>query len=211
MMLKLSAVAFFVASSVAAFPSFGGYSERLAPIISSMEADIVPDSYFVVFKDGVRAEEHSAWVQDLHKRDLHANGVWDSFTSGVKHVYDMGNFQGVAGRFRPDVLEEIRKNPAVSTSLLLSLSSLCVSKMVSFCRLYHGCFAKTSAGAAEQEGQDRPGRPHFWMRTLILHCRPHFCSFGLLLFCYVSHGQLTLLFLLGSHTYALAPSLRHRL
>ncbi|KAK3816476.1 MAG: peptidase S8/S53 domain-containing protein [Benniella sp.] len=114
MMLKLSAVAFFVASSVAAFPSFGGYSERLAPIISSMEADIVPDSYFVVFKDGVRAEEHSAWVQDLHKRDLHVNGVWDSFNSGVKHVYDLGNFQGVAGRFRPDVLEEIRKNPAVA-------------------------------------------------------------------------------------------------
>ncbi|KAF8923028.1 serine protease [Dissophora ornata] len=112
MLFKLSAVAFFMASSVVAFPSFI-QSERLAPIISSVDADIVPDSYFVVFKGGVRANDHSAWVHDLHKRDMTANGVWDNIASGVKHVYDMGSFQGIAGRFRPDVLEEIRKNPDV--------------------------------------------------------------------------------------------------
>lgn len=115
MLFKLSAAVLLMASSAVAFPSFS-QSERYAPILSSVDADIVPDSYFVVFKDGVRAEEHSAWVQNLHKRDLYANGFWDNFNSGVKHVYDMGAFQGIAGRFRPDVLEEIRRNPAVSSS-----------------------------------------------------------------------------------------------
>ncbi|KAG0004892.1 serine protease [Entomortierella chlamydospora] len=112
MLLKLSAVALFMASSAVAFPSFI-QSERLAPIFSPLDADIVPDSYFVVFKSGVRASEHSAWIRDLHQRDISINGVWDDFTSGVKHVYDMGSFQGVAGRFRSDVLDEIRKNPDV--------------------------------------------------------------------------------------------------
>ncbi|KAF9360996.1 serine protease [Mortierella sp. AD094] len=112
MLLKLSAVALFMASSAVAFPSFL-QSERLAPIVSPLDADIVPDSYFVVFKSGVRASEHSAWIRDLHQRDISANGIWDDFTSGIKHVYDMGSFQGVAGRFRSDVLDEIRKNPDV--------------------------------------------------------------------------------------------------
>ncbi|KAG0293111.1 serine protease [Dissophora globulifera] len=113
MLFKLSTVAaLLMASSAVAFPSFS-QSEHLAPIISSVDADIVPDSYFVVFKTGVRANEHSSWVHDLHKRDMSNNGFWDNITSGVKHVYDMGPFQGIAGRFRPDVLEEIRKNPDV--------------------------------------------------------------------------------------------------
>ncbi|KAF9381230.1 serine protease [Podila verticillata] len=112
MLMKLSAVALFLASSAVAFPSFG-YTEKLAPIITAAEADVIPDSYFVVFKNGVRANDHSAWVHNLHKRDMSVNGIWDNITSGVKHVYDMGEFQGIAGRFRPDVLDEIRKNPDV--------------------------------------------------------------------------------------------------
>ncbi|KAF9413604.1 serine protease [Podila epigama] len=113
MLMKLSAVALFMASTVVAFPSYGEISSKLAPIINSATANVIPDSYFVVFKQGVRANEQSAWVHDLHKRDLSVNGIWDNITSGVKHVYDMGEFQGIAGRFRPDVLEEIRKNPDV--------------------------------------------------------------------------------------------------
>lgn len=120
MLIKLSAVALFVASTAVAFPSWGS-SDNLAPVISSSNADVVPDSYIVVFKDGVRANDHSAWAANLHKRDLTANGIWDNIASGVKHVYDMGSFQGLAGRFRPDVLDEIRKHPDVSLLLLLFL------------------------------------------------------------------------------------------
>lgn len=120
MLIKLSTVALFVASTAVAFPSWGN-SDNLAPVISSSNADVVPDSYIVVFKDGVRANDHSAWAANLHKRDLTANGIWDNIASGVKHVYDMGSFQGLAGRFRPDVLDEIRKHPDVSLLLLLFL------------------------------------------------------------------------------------------
>ncbi|KAG0292579.1 serine protease, partial [Dissophora globulifera] len=120
MLLKLSTVAalFMVAASstVAAYPSFV-HSETLAPVISSIESDVIPDSYIVVFKSGVRAQEHSAWVRDL-QRESAAIGNWednssDEMLSGVKHVYDMGPFQGLAGRFSPDVLDMIRSNPDV--------------------------------------------------------------------------------------------------
>lgn len=135
MLLKLSTVAavvlLAVTSSSQAFPttspSFLHSSDRfLAPIISSVEADTIPDSYFVVFKDGVRVHEHSAWVRELHREDMVANGaMWDGgefggddeFMSGVRHVYDMGSFQGLAGRFSPEVLNEIRRNPDVSVFL----------------------------------------------------------------------------------------------
>ncbi|KAI1299948.1 serine protease [Mortierella claussenii] len=119
MLLRLSTVAAVVltASSAVAFPSFL-QSERLAPVISSIDAEVVPDSYFIVFKNGVRVNDHEAWVRDLHHHDVRLNGAWDNefddnFASGVRHVYDMGSFQGLAGRFRPEVVEEIRRNPDV--------------------------------------------------------------------------------------------------
>ncbi|KAG0359647.1 serine protease [Gamsiella multidivaricata] len=119
MLLKISTVSalLLAASSAVAFPSFI-QSERLAPVISSVEAEVVPDSYFVVFKDGVRAYDQAAWVSDLHHQDLMMNGAWDdgfdeSMINGVNHLYDMGSFQGLAGRFRPEVLDEIRRNPDV--------------------------------------------------------------------------------------------------
>lgn len=120
MLFKLSVVALALASTVsAAYPparSAYVHSEQLAPIISSTEAEIIPDSYFVVFKSGVLASDHSAWVHEL--ADVSASGCHGSDEkssfSGVKHVYDMGDFQGLAGQFHPDVLSEIRKNPDVS-------------------------------------------------------------------------------------------------
>ncbi|KAK3809168.1 MAG: serine protease 1 [Benniella sp.] len=118
MLWKLSTVALlWTASSVVAIPSCV-HSENLAPVISSVEADVIPDSYFVVFKNGARVHEQAAWVRDLHHRDVMANGplsndLNDGEVSGVKHVYDMDAFQGLAGRFSPDVLEEIRRNPDV--------------------------------------------------------------------------------------------------
>lgn len=113
MLPKLSLVAAaFLATTAVAFPSYER-EQRLAPVLTSMDAEAIPDSYIVVFKDGVQANEHSAWVSNLHKRDLSANGMWDDFVSGVNHIFDMGTFQGLSGRFRPDVLEEIRRNPNV--------------------------------------------------------------------------------------------------
>ncbi|KAG0236750.1 serine protease [Actinomortierella wolfii] len=113
MLPKLSFVAAAVlATTAVAFPTWDR-EQHLAPVITSMDAEAIPDSYIVVFKEGVQASEHSAWVSNLHKRDLSTNGMWDEFVSGINHVFDMGSFQGLSGRFRPSVLEEIRKNPNV--------------------------------------------------------------------------------------------------
>ncbi|KAF9178891.1 serine protease [Haplosporangium sp. Z 767] len=121
MLLRLSTVAavlLVAASSSSAALTFPPmfHSENLAPVMSSVEAEVIPDSYFVVFKNGARANEQSAWVQGLHQRDVNVNGFWggyDGLEGGVRHVFDMGSFQGLAGSFRPEVLDEIRRNPDV--------------------------------------------------------------------------------------------------
>ncbi|KAF9938838.1 serine protease [Mortierella antarctica] len=115
MLLKLSTVAalVLVAASSAAAQFAPCHSEALlAPLLASDNAEVIPDSYFVVFKNGIRAQDNSGWVQDLHQRDVSVNGLSD-LDSGVRHVFDMGSFQGLAGRFSPEVLDEIRRNPDV--------------------------------------------------------------------------------------------------
>lgn len=121
MLLKLSTVAalVLVAASSAAAQFAPCHSEAMAPMLASDNAEVIPDSYFVVFKNGIRAQDNSGWVQDLHQRDVSINGLSDR-DSGVRHVFDMGSFQGLAGRFSPEVLDEIRRNPDVS-SISLSL------------------------------------------------------------------------------------------
>ncbi|KAG0345163.1 serine protease [Podila humilis] len=132
MLFKLSTVALaLIASSsvLAAYPPprfsyVHNEQQVLAPLVSSVEAETIPHSYFVVFKDGVRVNDHSAWVQDLHESSLAASSASGchgddeavpvpSF-NGIKHVYDMDKFQGLAGHFSPDVLNEIRKHPDVA-------------------------------------------------------------------------------------------------
>ncbi|KAF9583450.1 serine protease, partial [Lunasporangiospora selenospora] len=117
MLMKLSTIAAIILASsttVAAFPSCV-QSETLAPVISSFDAEVVPDQYFVVFKEGSRAWEYSSWIRELHESDLSARGIlhesFDGFEGGIRHVYDMGPFQGLAGRFSPEVLEQIRRHP----------------------------------------------------------------------------------------------------
>ncbi|KAI7820831.1 serine protease [Gamsiella multidivaricata] len=121
MLLKIATAStlLLAASTVVASKQSVLHSEGLAPIISAVEAELVPDSYFVVFKDGARAQDQAVWIRELHHQNLQVNGAtWvhvgnDGMTSGVKHVYDMGSFQGLAGRFSPGLLEQIRRNPNV--------------------------------------------------------------------------------------------------
>ncbi|KAF9428980.1 serine protease [Podila epigama] len=123
-MMGLSSVALILVASTSVLASYPphrasyAFGEQLAPVISSVEAETIPDSYFVVFKSGVRASDNAAWVQELHQTNLKQSGCHESVNSeqpfeGIKHVYDMGEFQGLAGQFHPEVLNEIRKNPDV--------------------------------------------------------------------------------------------------
>lgn len=96
-----------------------------APVLSSVHADVVPDSYIIKFKDHVdeaKANEHHAWVMDIHtggeedrfelrKRGL-ASSTVDAF-SGTKHTYNFDGFKGYSGHFHESIIEKVRNNPDV--------------------------------------------------------------------------------------------------
>ncbi|KAF9901050.1 serine protease [Linnemannia zychae] len=105
-------------------------SEPLAPLLPlavGSSSKVVPDSYLVVLKEGgVRASDFLAHSRRSHNSHSPSSpsqfrfggqgssSIWNDIASGTKHVYDMGSFQGIAGRFQPDALREIRSHPAVA-------------------------------------------------------------------------------------------------
>lgn len=106
-----------------------------APIISSTNAKEIPDSYMVVFKKHVSekaALQHHAWVDDVHlattlqKQELRKRGLSldDVITfTGLKHTYNIaGTVMGYAGHFDPEVIEQVRRHPDVSSPKSLALS-----------------------------------------------------------------------------------------
>lgn len=101
-----------------------------APILSTVDADHIPDNYIVKFKDHVDdsgATTHHSWIQTIHdggKEDqyleLRKRGGDDlvgKIFGGTKHTFKIGDaFKGYAGHFHPDVIEQIRNHPDVSPS-----------------------------------------------------------------------------------------------
>ena len=101
-----------------------------APLLSSINAKEIPDSYMVLFKDHVTtnlAAEHHEWVQDLHLSTQNAktelkkrsqSPFMDEIFQGLKHTYNIpGGFLGYAGHFDSHVIEQIRRHPDVSHSV----------------------------------------------------------------------------------------------
>ncbi|KAK2594067.1 proteinase B [Conoideocrella luteorostrata] len=96
-----------------------------APVLSSVHANVVPDSYIIKFKDHVdstKANKHHAWVEDIHndgeedrfelrKRGL-GSSIVDAFT-GMKHTYNIDGFKGYSGHFAESVIEKVRNHPDV--------------------------------------------------------------------------------------------------
>lgn len=98
-----------------------------APVLSSMNAKEVPNSYIVVFKKHVSestASAHHSWVQDVHlastqtKTELRKRSQFpfqDEVFQGLRHTYNIaGQMMGYSGHFDDDVLEQIRRHPDVS-------------------------------------------------------------------------------------------------
>lgn len=101
-----------------------------APILSSVDADHIPDSYIIKFKDHVddsAATEHHSWIQTIHDDgskgdqfiELRKRGIVDDVVGkifgGMKHTLTIGEgFKGYAGHFHPDVIEKVRNHPDVS-------------------------------------------------------------------------------------------------
>ena len=121
----LSAVAlplFAVAS-----PMIQTIDKNTAPILSSTDAQVIEDSYLVVFKDHVThadASAHQEWVQDLHlklqdtKFELRKRSqfpIMDTLFEGMKHTFHIpGNLLGYSGHFDQDTIEAVRRHPDVS-------------------------------------------------------------------------------------------------
>ncbi|KAK1964167.1 subtilase [Colletotrichum eremochloae] len=97
-----------------------------APIISSTNAEAVPNSYIIKFKKHVSesgAEDHHSWVQQLHassqneRLELRKRGqepLVDNVFHGLKHTYKIGkDFLGYAGHFDEDTIEKVRRHPDV--------------------------------------------------------------------------------------------------
>ena len=96
-----------------------------APLLTSSNAEQVPDSYMVVFKKDIShadACSHHEWVQDLHlqietlktkKRDLTQLAL--AAFGGLKHTYHIpGLMAGYSGHFDEEVIESVRRHPHVS-------------------------------------------------------------------------------------------------
>lgn len=103
--------------------------EGVAPLLSSNNAEQIPDSYIVVFKDHVdssAARSHHSWIQDIHtqgesrRSELRKRSQFP-FTAelfeGLKHTYNIaGDFLGYSGHFDDEVIEQVRRHPDVSCS-----------------------------------------------------------------------------------------------
>ena len=98
-----------------------------APVISSTNAETVPDSYIVVFKKHVdedAASTHQLWVKDAHvssestRAELRKRShypVTENIFEGIKHTYNIaGGFLGYSGHFDEDIIEKVRRHPDVS-------------------------------------------------------------------------------------------------
>jgi len=107
----------------------GTIHNEAAPVLSSVNAKEIPDSYIIVFKDHVShggAAEHHSWVQGLHTssessrmelRKRSQEPFLETSYNGLKHTYKIaGGLLGYSGHFGEDVLEQIRRHPDVSTS-----------------------------------------------------------------------------------------------
>lgn len=100
-----------------------------APLLSSINSEVLPDNYIIVFKKHVTessAAAHHGWVQDIHltreneRAELRKRSQFPITTDifkGIKHTYNIaGNFLGYSGHFDDEVIEQVRSHPDVSYS-----------------------------------------------------------------------------------------------
>ena len=98
-----------------------------APLVSSVNAKDIPNSYIIVFKKHVNHEAataHHSWVEDVHfdsenqKLELKKRGLFpneDTIFGGLKHTFNIGSeLLGYSGHFDDSVIETIRRHPDVS-------------------------------------------------------------------------------------------------
>ena len=126
--LSFSLLPLLVAATPVAIDTIHGGA---APILSSINAQEVPDSYIIVFKKHVThsaACNHREWVETQHteietakkaKRGL-SESLQEPFVTfgGLKHTFNIvGGLLGYSGHFDENVIERVRNHPDVSSTL----------------------------------------------------------------------------------------------
>ncbi|KAK3330479.1 peptidase S8/S53 domain-containing protein [Apodospora peruviana] len=121
-------IALSLAACAAAAPKFSHETVHgdAAPILSSSNAEVVPNSYIIKFKKHVTdssASDHHSWVQQVHdsreneRMDLKKRGQFsmvDEVFRGLKHTYNIGQgFLGYSGHFDEETIEQVRRHPDV--------------------------------------------------------------------------------------------------
>jgi len=115
----LLAVVLLISSTTAA-PYNNYYSENdVAPLVSSESAQVIPDSYIVVFKkqiDSTKVDYHHSCIHDYvaEERRLSKRGLLEDMVSGIKHVFNFKDFQGYSGSFSNEILDKIRRSEEVA-------------------------------------------------------------------------------------------------
>lgn len=127
-------IALSLAACAAAAPAF--HHETIhgdaAPILSASNAEVIPNSYIIKFKEHVTdagASDHHSWVQEIHgaredeRLELRKRSqipLVDDVFRGLKHTYKIGeNFLGYSGHFDDAVIEQVRRHPDVGTNRFL--------------------------------------------------------------------------------------------
>ncbi|KAI9731854.1 MAG: serine protease [Claussenomyces sp. TS43310] len=122
----IAALSLFGWASAAPTFSTGTIHGDAAPVLSSSNSEVLPDSYIVVFKkhvDEAKAFDHHSWVQDIHasaedeRAELRKRSQFPLTTDifeGIKHTYNVaGGFLGYSGHFDESVIEQVRRHPDV--------------------------------------------------------------------------------------------------
>lgn len=125
---------FALAAVAAAAPTVTTIHRDAAPILSSSNAEVVPNSYIIKFKSHVSdssASFHQSWIQKIHaskedeRIELRKRGQMppvDAVFRGLKHTYKVGeHFMGYSGHFDDSVIEEVRRHPDVSLAIIPSI------------------------------------------------------------------------------------------
>jgi len=127
--MRTALISLSVAALASAAPTFSTETIHgdAAPVISSINAETVPDSYIVVFKKHVSeasAADHQLWVNGAHKsaeseraelRKRSQFPITTDIFEGIKHTYNIaGSFLGYSGHFDESIIEKVRRHPDVS-------------------------------------------------------------------------------------------------
>ncbi|KAL9601569.1 MAG: hypothetical protein Q9219_002403 [cf. Caloplaca sp. 3 TL-2023] len=153
----------------------GTIHNEAAPILSSTQAQEIPDSYIVVFKKNIPHEAttaHHSWVHEQHieveknKRSLAKRSQTPLTTfGGLKHTFNIaGGLLGYSGHFDEDVVERLRRHPDVDyierDSEVHTMSETEISAPWGLARVSHrdqlslGTFNKYLYSATGGEGVD---------------------------------------------------------